>query len=551
MATAGDMQRALRLAGCDAELAPLSQGALVPPLGVAFESRGVVLVVGDDAGVVPHALTLAQSLRVVVCAPGVETVTAWPRGVVALGGRITGIDGSLGAFRARAASGPGANADIGGFSPNADQSFDLVLDLARRSLIERAVPPLGYFAPCSEAAMAAAMAVLPALVGRFVKPRYFEYTPGLCAHGAQGKTGCTRCLDVCGAQAIRSSGDMVTVDPLLCQGCASCALACPTGALSYREFARAAGVDAIARTLAAAREAGVSWPVLVVHTERTAEAVRAAGLPLVACVLQVPAVPAFGEELWLAALAQGAGAVVLVHDDDELPVTRALLEARLDLAVSLLASVGTASGRLSATTLAGLRAVVDAASAAATTARSRTTAANPKAAKRPLLLSSLDTLATGAPLAPVMLAAGAAFGNVVVDRDRCTLCHACVNLCPTLAFVADNEPTPRLSLIEAACVQCGLCAVGCPERAIVLEPRFVPDPVARNAIRLLNEDGLAACTSCGALFIGRRLLEASIARVRHFPGLVDAGGTAMLRMCPECRQREMLGGAGFPNPPTS
>ena len=526
-------------ARCVAALTPLARGANVAATdAVVVESRGVALVVGDDAGVAAHAAALLPALKVVLCAPGALDAADLPSGVIAVGGRIVGVSGRLGAFTACAATGSTESADIGGFSPNPDRSFDLVLDLSRSPHLKHEIPPLGYFAPGPDpAAIAAAITTMRALVGRFAKPRYFDYAPALCTHGAQGKAGCTRCLDVCAAAAIRSLGDIVAVDPYLCQGCASCSLACPTGALSYRQPTRADLVSALAQTITAARGAGVARPILVVHTPRMADAVRAVGLPLMARALEVPALPAFGEELWLAAIAQGAGAVVLVQDDGELPTTRKLIETRVRLAGTLTVAVGAGPARILLASGAELKAAVNSAIVATTGAHSRTTSLNAKAAKRPLLMAALDTLAAGAVADPVALLAGAPFGTVVVDRERCTLCHACVNLCPTSALIAGNGTTPTLSLVEVNCVQCGICVNGCPEAAVVLEPRFVPDARARNGARQLNEDELAPCTSCGTPFIGRRMLAASLAKMRDFPGLANAGGVERLRMCPACRQR--------------
>jgi ferredoxin len=85
-------------------------------------------------------------------------------------------------------------------------------------------------------------------------------------------------------------------------------------------------------------------------------------------------------------------------------------------------------------------------------------------------------------------------------------------------------------------MQCGPCEVGCPEHPITLQPRIATDPVARNAARLLHEDEFARCTSCGTPFIGRSLLASSLARIKDFPGLADAGGIDRLKLCPACRQ---------------
>jgi ferredoxin len=41
-------------------------------------------------------------------------------------------------------------------------------------------------------------------VGEFEKPQFFHYKPKLCAHSRNEQIGCTACIDVCSAQAIRS-----------------------------------------------------------------------------------------------------------------------------------------------------------------------------------------------------------------------------------------------------------------------------------------------------------------------------------------------------------
>ena len=41
-------------------------------------------------------------------------------------------------------------------------------------------------------------------VGEFEKPKFFDYKQKICAHTRNGQIGCTACIDVCSAQAIRS-----------------------------------------------------------------------------------------------------------------------------------------------------------------------------------------------------------------------------------------------------------------------------------------------------------------------------------------------------------
>jgi ferredoxin len=470
----------------------------------------------------------------------VENVSGLPHNVIAIGGRVVSIVGRLGAFTAHAATSPEQSADIGGFSANPDHTFDLVLDLSRSPHFQQSVPPLGYFAPGSDSgALARAIAAMPMLVGRLAKPRYFEYNAALCAHGAQKLTGCTRCIDVCSTAAIRSAGDVIAVDPYLCQGCATCTLACPTGALTFRQASREELLTRCEEAIADAQDAGVSHPVIVIHTAASAKTVRDGLLPVSAQAIEVTALPAFGEELWFAALARGAGGVVLVADACMPQDARAQLERSVSVARKLLAAIGSGQERIALATPKDVRAAITVA-AAVIHGGARTYAPNPRANKRALLLVSLDSITIGRMLSAQPLPDESPWGEVLVDREKCTVCHACVNLCPTQALVADTEPRPRLSFIEANCVQCGLCEVGCPEKAIVLRSRFTPDPTVRASSRLLHEDDLARCTSCGTPFIGNKLLASSIARLNDFPGLTGLSTIERLKLCPGCRQRAVL-----------
>ncbi len=522
------------------KLSRLARGVGSADSNVVFESRGVVLVVGDDASVVPHAQALAASLKVVVCTPGADTVPGLPRSCTALGGRIVSIAGRMGAFTARAAISRDDSADIGAFGANADRTFDLVLDLSRVPHFRQDVRPLGYFAPGEDpAAIAQALAILPTLVGRFAKPRYFDYAAELCAHGAQGLTGCTRCIDVCSTQAITSAGERVVVDPYLCQGCASCTLACPTGALSFKTVKRADLLERCALAISAARDDGVSQPVLVVRETRHVHEDQQRPLPRAARSVDVPVLASFGEEVWFAALAQGAAGVVLVVDEALEPATRALIAKRVDLARKILVAVRADPDRVALAAPAEVpRAIGTMASAAR--GESRATVPNPRSTKRTLMLAAIDAQSARPASQPSVLPSGAPFGQVIVDRARCTVCRACVNLCPTHALIAPDDQAPHLSFVEADCVQCGLCEVGCPEHAITLQARFIADAAKRSSERVLTEDALACCTSCATPFMPAKLLAANIARMKDFPGLDGLGGVERLKLCPACRQRAAM-----------
>jgi len=531
---------------CLAALTPLAPNASVAPDVVAFESRGVVLVIGDGPAIAAAVGALVGALKVVAFAPGYTEFGAGRGSVTVVGGRVVSLTGALGAFRAQAATPGGGSADIGKFSPNADGTFDLVLDLSNTPLLSGSIAPLGYFAPQADhVALADAMSELRRLVGRFAKPRFVDYDASLCTHGAKGLRGCTQCLEVCPAGAIRSAGDLVALDTRLCQGCASCALACPTGALSFNRPSRAALRASLRRLLDAVRSEDNPAPVIVAHVPAARAAIEAARLPARARTLQIGALPAFGEELWFEALASGAAGVVMVRNASATMEEQTLLDRKIAEARMLLGGSGISPRRLVLAAPDALAGAIDAIPEQAGDLRDmgEPAAARTTVAKRPALLAALDALhaASVGAMAPVALTSGMPFGEVAVDRAKCTLCFACANLCPAEAFVAELEPVPKLRFVEARCVQCGLCAVGCPERAITLHPRFLIDATARSEARVLHEDELFCCIACGTPFISRRLLASSLERLKDHPVLGEEG-VERLKMCPTCRQRATMMG---------
>jgi Fe-S-cluster-containing hydrogenase component 2 len=115
------------------------------------------------------------------------------------------------------------------------------------------------------------------------------------------------------------------------------------------------------------------------------------------------------------------------------------------------------------------------------------------------------------------------------------LCLSCVGACPEAAL-ADNPEKPQLRFIEKNCVQCGLCAVTCPEQAITLQPRLwlADGGRARKTMRVLAEAEPFACIRCGKPFGTLQAIEAMIGKIGTHPAF-QGRAADRLKMCSDCR----------------
>lgn len=509
--------------------------------GVAYESRGRVLILGPEHRIRQAAARLENDLA--VCGlvtealperitDEIEAAAALAPSVPVLFAALRSLDGHLGRFE--------ATIDVDGTPRSlAEMVFrqptcDLVLDLGTPPRIARELDPPGYFRPDSPAALEQALAALKALTGEFEKPRYVQIDTALCAHSASGLTGCTRCLDACPADAIRSVAHAIRIDAHLCQGAGGCATACPTGAIRYSQPEPAGLHQRLGQLLRAYREADGRSPRVLVHdAESGAEWVGANIDALPGCwlPLQVEEIGAAGLDLWLQALAQGAAEVVLLIAGEMPDSIRRDLARELEIAGRILDALG--RGR-------PVRCVgTDEFPFDAPTPEARPAMRAPGGAyrKRELISEATAHLYrhSGLPVAdqPVALPAGAPFGTLRFAEAGCTLCMSCVSSCPARALGSTRD-LPRLSFIEDRCVQCGLCVQACPEKVLALEPRYQLDPELRAAPRILKEERPFECIRCGKPFATHSMIRTMQAKLAGHPMFAGAA-LERLKMCANCR----------------
>ena len=562
---------------------------------VSYRSGGELLVVGPGARALAWAEQLAEQANVsVLLTDAVATELPIERRYPVWSGRVSSIRGYLGAFEVEweqanpidlevctrcnacihacpeqaidfsyqidltkckahracvQACGEIKAIDFGRAETRRGERFDLVLDLSDQPLLEIPQPPQGYFAPGGDAAaLARAVRELGQMTGEFEKPKFFEYQEKICAHSRSEITGCTRCIDVCSTRAIVSDIDenRVKVEPHLCMGCGGCATVCPSGAMTYA-YPRVPDLGLRIKTLLQVyREAGGETPSLLFHNATDGRELiarmgrRGKGLPAHVIPLEVFHVASLGLDLMLGAVALGASRFVILSAGSEPPAYHAALERQLELAQHIMSGLGLGEDRfqlIKGGDLAGLERALW----SAPRPRTLTPATfNLSKAKRTTLDFVFDHLLRHAPVRKeeIAMPADSPYGRVDVDKQKCTMCLACVGACPEGALI-DAKDKPQLKFIERNCVQCGLCEKTCPEDAITLVPRLLLGAEATQPV-VLNEDKVFACVRCGKPFANQRIIDNMLGRLTSHSMFQDPAALRRLQMCQDCRVIDML-----------
>jgi ferredoxin len=436
------------------------------------------------------------------------------------------------------------------------ESFDLVLDLRSAPAFSQHALPQGYFSVGSSAPgrtdLMTAVVRLRGLVGEFEKPRFFAYKQKLCAHTRNTQVGCTACIDVCSASAIRSDikGQQIVVNPSLCVGCGACTTVCPSGALTYA-YPRANEQGVALKTLLSTygRAGGKNAAVLLHSGEGGTRLIgdlgRAAridpatrGVPARVLPLALHHSASLGVDLWLSAVAYGASQVWVLLTDEDAPQYREALQTQMDVAQAILTGLGYSGTHLrllharDARDLAELDAQLQAAPAQGVAHAGGFAVQADKRATLELVLDHLIAQAPSKPATIALPAKGSPLGALTINKDACTLCLSCVNACPSAAL-QDNPLEPQLKFIEKNCVQCGLCVSTCPESALALKPQLNLGAQRKEAV-VLNAMQPYVCIRCSKPFGTLKGIEAMLGKLAGH-AMFQGAAADRLKMCGDCR----------------
>jgi ferredoxin len=507
------------------------------PDSVRFKPGDCALLIGPAKTLMQRseALRIAGLRPAMLCTDPAD-IDVPLQGVRALPGQLAELSGWMGQFTAKMRTAQGM-VDLAPLSVHEDGHFDWVLDFSTTPQAPAAVPPLGYYTLAADDFPALKKTLLE-IAGRvhagFEKPRYFSFDAQKCAHERQGIAGCDACRPVCAAKAIsRDAGDKsaaIRIEPNLCQGCGSCMLVCPSGAIRYDHPKPSFSLSRLIAMLAAWRAADGGRVGLWIGTEYELAETPAGWL---AYAVNEPA--SLGLEFWLAALVSGCDRVAIAAK--QVPdATLHALQQQLALGQSLLAGLGFPAALGLAASVAEL-AEIPALSAPVVV----DLAVGDD--KRAVLFAAIDALVdqADAPPVSVTLAAGP-LGLVVIAADKCTLCAACVGICPSGALSLPGTIT-QLAFTEQRCLQCGLCANVCPEKAVTLTPRLLVSSAARQAPRVVAVAEPFACTGCGKQFATQAMIKRSQAMMAGHP-MFQGEQARLMTLCPDCRQRAMAGVPG-------
>jgi ferredoxin len=503
--------------------------AVKPSSLVSYTSAGLVAVIADldswkSLGDLPEPL---RAIGVIDSEPSRLKGLA---NVIAMGDSALSLKGHLGAFELTLEDSTGRRESL---------RADIVLDLGAQPLCRRELPPPGYLrAQLDQQPLPELIEQLADMTGEFDKPRFFNYQADLCAHGANGATVCTRCIDACPAEAISSIGERIEVDPFLCQGGGVCASVCPAGAIQYVYPRLSDQGNRVRVMLKDYREHGGEQVGVVFHcADDNPDEILDAGYDLLA--VEVDEIASVGMELCLSALVYGAAQVVLLVGDEVPGQSLKALQQQLEWLHSVMLGLGLHTGQVR------LQMVNEPLATSSLDDFPYIEAAlySMPENKRQALYQAVDHLYASQPRTREMvnLPAGAPFGSASIDASACTLCMACVGACLGRALQdGSNREVPELFFIESNCLQCGACTLTCPENAISISPRLVFDREKRNQSRMLHQDEPFACIACGKPFAPSSVIHKMTHRLQGHHMFQSARALDRLKMCENCRVADIV-----------
>ncbi|RPG58384.1 MAG: 4Fe-4S dicluster domain-containing protein [Flavobacteriales bacterium TMED235] len=541
-------------AGWTADLtAYAKQAALLSEIGLnnpltpikEITSEGVCLILGVDESALAIAKKLQDELAVTVLISNEMEDLTPNEGINICRGNLKSVSGSLGNFNVLVSEyaelnlhGRGA-VSFGEKRKEASSECDIIIDLrGENPLFPADKKRDGYLRrnPNDKIGIESLIVEAINLKGEFEKPVYVHFEKDKCAHSRASRSGCNRCLDICPTNAITSNGDSVVIDPYICAGCGSCSAVCPSGAAAYDDPPLSFSLNRLQnlRSVYSQYEKKIEPRILFVDKEFGTEMISITarfgkGLPSDLIPLDLPNIELLSHAEILAALASGFSEVIILTKEVN-PLGS--LKFQIDICVAILSHCGPQNDTR-------LR-LIETENPDVFENEIYRKHHNDKISEPVLLLGEKKEVTRTAVKAIakdvdiINLPKTSPYGEILVNTEKCTLCLACVSLCPTNAL-EDNADKPELNFTETACIQCGICSTTCPEEAIILNPRLNLNNEALGQ-KTLNTEEPFSCISCDRPFGVKSTIEKIVSKLENNHWMYkDSKKLDLVKMCDDCR----------------
>jgi heterodisulfide reductase subunit A-like polyferredoxin/coenzyme F420-reducing hydrogenase delta subunit len=376
-------------------------------------------------------------------------------------------------------------------------------------------------------------------LGELEKERYLALDLRRCASGRSELMGCEYCLP-CPYEAIRREGIKMVFSDAGCQGCGLCTSLCPLSVPQLRGYPNELLYAQIETLLAGDLEPNVLLFACTDHIE-TLNAVGRKKIRYPAVLpLFVPCIDMVSEAHILSAFDHGAEGVILWGCDQSHREHLESMAHFVQMALSafnlgdrvLLINHGQVDAPEVANTITnfvkGLR--------PSPIRKKKPAPVDVTRPQREILLDLIQNLYTKTKVQPRLKEENTRFpfADVAINA-RCTLCNACVHLCPTKALCKEGN---TIEFSYGHCIACGLCELACPEDALKLRRVLDFSLLVDTRSKKLIEAELIACAGCGKLFMPRSAFERITALIKEGGGegeLTIDERLEMLSYCEKCR----------------
>ena len=529
------------------------EGVAATPVPLIIISRGRTLIIDKD---VEHAIACARTLSekkltcsiLITDSANSDAVSRGLRRFPLFYADSASVRGAFGGFEATVSI-KGEQQPLAKRFGDEAATFDLVLDLQPVHSFQGTPLPIGYYTPGFDtAALDEALAEMAEMRGRFKKPQFTDLQKTRCFHGKSRTRECHRCVEICPIGAIQSADGAISINHYLCQGCGGCALVCPADAINMTQSSRDEILIRLQSTLQARQEHTQSPATLVISDLMMADHAvsgRNEMDDMDSIIFDVDQIAFVSADILLAALAYGAGNIILTCGPQTPSSIRTAVELQVQTACAIVRGLGMPEGTI--------RFVVASAQNIDIEENADTPLyPEPYPGRAPLapatFPSGLDRRAlirlasrylydqSAAPDPRLILPAGSPFGAVTV-AGPCTLCMACTGACPSGALSTTGN-LPQLVFRESQCHQCGLCEEICPEKVLRLQPRMLCDlPVVEVPVVLRQMEPFR-CAECGVPFTTVSMIECITEKLKGHWMFADERQIRRLKMCADCRTRD-------------